>query len=249
MGNRANHTWLGFLLLGVFLSAGIIIATIVIAKTIEHVKFQNQRIQVKGFAERTITSDIAVWRGKITARSPDLVTAYDKLQTDLEKVLSYLQQQGMKTEDIAIPAVVTTVQYKRTEKGIITNVVEGYVLGQTVGITSPNVEHIAGIANEATALIKEGIEFVSFPPQYFYTKLDDMKIELLGEATKNAGRRAEQLAENSGSEVGTLKYASQGVFQITPVYSTKVSDYGIYDTTTIKKSVKAVVTMEYSIIR
>jgi len=249
MDNRANHTWLGGFLLGVFLSVGIIIASLVIAKTIERVKFQNQRIQVKGFAERTITSDIAVWKGKITARSPELVTAYDTLQSDLEKVLSYLQQQGIREEDVAIPSVTTTIQYKRTEKGVITNVVEGYVLGQTVGITSPNVEHIAGIANEATVLIKEGIEFASFPPQYFYTKLDDMKIELLGEATKNAGMRAEQLAENSGSEVGTLKYASQGVFQITPVYSTKVSDYGIYDTTTIKKSVKAVVTIEYSIIR
>jgi hypothetical protein len=59
--------------------------------------------------------------------------------------------------------------------------------------------------------------------------------------------RAEELAKNSGSEVGTLKYASQGVFQITPVHSTDVSDYGIYDTSTIEKSIKAVVTIEYSI--
>jgi hypothetical protein len=59
--------------------------------------------------------------------------------------------------------------------------------------------------------------------------------------------RAEELAKNSGSEVGKLKYASQGVFQITPVNSTDVSDYGIYDTTTIEKSIKAVVTIEYSI--
>jgi hypothetical protein len=59
--------------------------------------------------------------------------------------------------------------------------------------------------------------------------------------------RAEELAKNSGSEVGTLKYASQGVFQITPVNSTDVSDYGIYDTSTVDKSIKAVVTIEYSI--
>lgn len=74
-----------------------------------------------------------------------------------------------------------------------------------------------------------------------------MKIQLLGEATKNARMRAEGLARNSGSEIGTLKYASQGLFQITPVNPTDVSDYGIYDTTTIEKSVKAVVTIEYSI--
>ncbi len=59
--------------------------------------------------------------------------------------------------------------------------------------------------------------------------------------------RASSLAENSGSKVGALKYASQGVFQITPLYSTDVSGYGRYDTSTIEKSVKAVVTIEYSI--
>ncbi len=59
--------------------------------------------------------------------------------------------------------------------------------------------------------------------------------------------RSEELGKNSDSEVGTLKYASQGVFHITPVNSTDISDYGRYDPTTIEKSIKAVVTIEYSI--
>jgi uncharacterized protein len=247
MSEGKNLAWIGLLLLGAFLAIGIIISTLVISKTVERVKLQNQRIQVKGFAERTIQSDIAVWKGRIMTRSPDLVSGYNKLQEDLEKVLSYLEENGIKKENMDVSSVSTVVQYERTEKGVMTNVIEGYVLEQTIGITSQNVEQIARLANESTSLIKEGIEFTSFPPQYFYSKLDDMKIELLGEATKNASMRAEQLAKNSGGEVGTLKYASQGVFQITPVYSTDVSDYGVYDTTTIEKSIKAVVTIEYSI--
>ena len=242
-----NRSWLGLSLLGLLLAVGIIISTLVISNTVERVKTQNQRITVKGFAERTITSDVAVWEGQITTRSAELVTAYDSLQADLEKVLSYFQQQGIPAENISTSAVTTRIQYKRTIRDVMTNIREGYTLVQTVKITSPNVEKIATIANEVTVLIKEGIEFDSFTPQYFYTKLDDIKIELLGEATKNAGMRAEQLAENSGSEVGNLKYASQGVFQITPLYSTQVSGYGVYDTSTIEKSVKAVVTIEYSI--
>lgn len=245
MGN--NNSWLGMLLFGVFLSAGIIAGTLIIAKTVQQVKFQNQRIQVKGFAERTITSDVAVWRGQVTTRAPDLVTAYSNLQLDLEKVLTYLAQKGISRDDMDIPSVITTIQYQITDQGMTTNVVDGYILFQPVSITSSNIEQIADIANEITVLIKEGVEFDSFPPQYFFSKLDDIKIELLGEATKNAYMRAEQLAQNSGSEVGSLKYASQGVFQITPVYSTDVSDYGTYDTSTIEKSAKAVVTIEYSI--
>ena len=247
MSNNKNYSWLGLLLLGVFLCAGIIIGTFIISKTVEQVKFQNQRITVKGYAERTITSDIASWRGQITTRSTELVTAYDNLQADLNKVLSYLEQKGISRDDMDIASVITSIQYKRTANGMTTNIVEGYNLVQPLSITSSNIEQIAEIANEITVLIQQGVEFDSFPPQYFYTKLDDMKIELLGEATKNAYMRAEQLAENSGSKVGSLKYASQGVFQITPVYSTQVSDYGTYDTSTIEKSVKAVVTIEYSI--
>lgn len=246
MEERSN-TWIGLTLLGICLAIGIIISSLLIAKTVEKVKIQNQRIQVKGFAEKIITSDLVVWQGRITTRSTELVTAYSKLQKDLQKVLAYLEQKGINKDKVDVSSVTTTVQYQLTSEGITTNVIDGYVLDQNISITSPNVTQLSQIANESTSLIEEGIEFASYAPQYFYTKLDDLKIQLLGEATKNAKMRAEQIASNSGSNVGELRYASQGVFQITPVNSTDVSDYGMYDTSTIEKSIKAVVTIEYSI--
>lgn len=246
MEGRSN-TWIGLTLLGICLAIGIIISSLLVAKTVEKVKIQNQRIQVKGFAEKIITSDLVVWQGRITTRSTDLVTAYSKLQKDLQKVLAYLEQKGINKEKVDVSSVTTIIQYQLTSEGITTNVIDGYVLDQTISITSPNVSQVPQIANESTSLIEEGIEFASYAPQYFYTKLDDLKIQLIGEATKNAKMRAEQIASNSGSSVGELRYASQGVFQITPVNSTDVSDYGMYDTSTIEKSIKAVVTIEYSI--
>ena len=247
MNEGRSNTWIGLTLLGICLAIGIIISSLLVAKTVEKVKIQNQRIQVKGFAEKIITSDLVAWQGRITTRSTDLVTAYSKLQKDLQKVLAYLEQKGINKEKVDVSSVTTIIQYQLTSEGITTNVIDGYVLDQTISITSPNVSQVPQIANESTSLIEEGIEFASYAPQYFYTKLDDLKIQLLGEATKNAGMRAEQLASNSGSKVGELRYASQGVFQITPVNSTDVSDYGMYDTSTIEKSIKAVVTIEYSI--
>ena len=245
--DKNSHTWIGLTLLGICLAIGIIVSALLVARTVEKVKIQNQRIQIKGFAEQKITSDLAVWQSRITTRSPDLVTAYNKLKQDLQKVLSYLGQKGIDRKDIEVSSVSTTIQYQLTAEGVATNIIDGYVLDQNISITSPDVSQISEIANESTSLIEEGVEFASYTPQYYYTKLDDLKIQLLGEATKNAKMRAEELAKNSGSEVGTLKYASQGVFQITPVNSTDVSDYGIYDTSTIDKSIKAVVTIEYSI--
>jgi hypothetical protein len=244
---KNSNTWIGLTLLGICLAIGIIVSSLLVARTVEKVKIQNQRIQIKGFAEQKITSDLAVWQSRITTRSQDLVTAYNKLKQDLQKVLTYLGQKGIDRNEIEVSSVSTIIQYQLTAEGVATNIIDGYVLDQNISITSPNVPEISEIANESTSLIEEGIEFASYNPQYYYTKLDDLKIQLLGEATKNARMRAEELAKNSGSEVGTLKYASQGVFQITPVNSTDVSDYGIYDTSTVDKSIKAVVTIEYSI--
>jgi uncharacterized protein len=244
---EGTNSWIGLMLLGASLAIGLIISTFVIARTVERIKIQNQRIQIKGFAEQKIASDLAVWQSRITTRSQDLVTAYNKLKQDSQKVLAYLEQKGIDRKDMEVSSVSTIIQYQLTPDGIATNIIDGYVLDQNISITSPSVSQISKLANESTSLIEEGIEFASYTPQYYYTKLDDLKIQLLGEATKNARMRAEALAKNSGSEVGTLKYASQGVFQITPVHSTDVSDYGIYDTSTIDKSIKAVVTVEYSI--
>lgn len=70
----------------------------------------------------------------------------------------------------------------------------------------------------------QGVEFQSNPPQYFYTKLADMKVKMLSLATKDTMVRAEQIASNAGSKVGALRAARMGVFQITPLYSNEVSN-------------------------
>jgi len=114
-------------------------------------------------------------------------------------------------------------------------------------VTSKNVNLVKDISNDVTVLLQEGIEIFYSPPEFFYTKLNDLKIRMLGEATKDAKVRAEAMAKNSDSEIGKLKSARQGVFQITPVNSVDVSDYGEYDLSSIEKSIKAVVTVAFTI--
>lgn len=85
-------------------------------------------------------------------------------------------------------------------------------------------------------------------PDFFVSNLDNIKLELIAKATEDGSRRARIMARNSGGKIGTLNSARQGVFQITSPNSTATSGYGIYDTATIKKTVKAVVTLRYTII-
>ena len=241
-GNRG-----GLLFLGLFLALGMVVSSYLVSSTVQRVKLANQTIRVKGYTEREITSDIVEWRGEVQTRDPDLVTAYSRLEKDFGEVLAFIQKQGISGEEIKISPVSTRTLYKKTEKGSNTNEIEGYVLEQAIEIHSGNVELVSRLSRETTSLIRRGIHFSAGDPKYFCSRINDIKIELLGEATRNALLRAQQLARNSGSEVGNLRSCSQGVFQITPLYSTDVSNYGRYDTGTIEKAAKAVVTVEYSI--
>lgn len=241
-GGRGGLAFLGFML-----AAGMVVSTFLGSRSIEKIKLADQTIRVKGSSERKIDSDWAVWNARFAARAPGLTDAYAKIRKDLEAVLSYLEAAGVPRGSVGVSSVSTSIQYKLNEKGHATNVIEGYVLEQSVELKSGDIPLVARLARDSTALIQQGIEFSSSSPCYYYTRLNDLKIEMLGEATRDARARAEQLAKNSGCAVGALRSASQGVFQITPEYSTEVSDYGVYDTGSIRKSVKALVTVEFSI--
>lgn len=241
----------GLLALGVSLSVGLVFSTLVLSGTIQKIKLSYQTITVKGFADRTIKSDRAIWRGSFVVRGANLVESYKKSQKDLETVLAYLQKNGIPKEKVNLSPVRTTNQYKeyKTKDNVLQTSTEivGYTLEQMIEITSDDIALTSRLSKESTSLIQDGIEFTSFQPEYYFTKMDTLKIQMLGEATKDARQRAEQLAVNSGSKIGPLRSASQGVFQITPPFSTEVSNSGESDTTSIDKSIKALVTVEYAI--
>ena len=99
----------------------------------------------------------------------------------------------------------------------------------------------------STALIKEGIDVSSGKPAFMVSALDDAKVALLDKATRNAMDRARTLADGSGSTVGALLNASQGVIQIVPRGTQSSGDGGEYDTGTIEKTMRAVVSLEYGV--
>jgi len=232
---------------GLFIAIGMIVSTIIAARAYERVRCENRIISVKGYAEKRITSDLATWTGRFEARDAALVPAYNIMSTDLRAVLAWLEQNGVTRDDVGVSSIGTSLQYKKNAKGEDTNDIERYVFAQSVSVSSTDVALVTKIAAESTALIKEGIEFSSDSPDYFYTKLDSLKIEMLGQAAKDSRARAEQLIAGSGSVIGPLRSAEQGIFQITPPYSTETSGGGVNDTSSIDKVIKAVVNIDYTL--
>jgi len=141
----------------------------------------------------------------------------------------------------------TETIYKKNEKGNDTNFIEFYRLTQNIEVKSKEVDKVTEVARQATELIDQGIELNSLAPEYFFTKLDELKIEMLAKATQNAKQRAENMVRATGNRIGFMRSAKMGVFQITPVNSTEISDWGVNDTSSLEKRVTAVVSVSFAI--
>lgn len=236
------------IILGICIVVATIIASLVLSQgALKIMKFSKEVISVTGSAQKEIKSDYIVWKCGFTRREVDLPAAYKKLQGDLEKIRKYLSAKGIEEKEFFLSPVGTTKIFKKTKEGKDTNDIESYELVQVIEIRSNNVEKIDSVSRESTELINDGIQLVSDAPQYFYTKLDQLKIEMLAKATENAKTRAESMAQSTGNKVGFIRSAKMGVFQITPVTSTDVSDWGENDTTSLDKKVMAVVSASFAI--
>jgi hypothetical protein len=236
------------IILGLCIAGATIGASLIFSKGFLSVtKFMREQITVTGSAQKDIKSDYAVWTGSFARREVDMATAFQKLSEDLTKVKKYLGDQGIAEGEVLVQQIATEIIYKKNEKGNDTNTIEGYRLRQAVELRSNDVDKIARISREATGLINEGVEFYSGSPEYFYTKLDDLKVEMLAKATENAKLRADNMVKATGNRIGFMRSAKMGVFQITPVNSTEISDWGMNDTSSLEKKVTAVVNASFSI--
>jgi len=245
MSNNSTGNSVGLIGLGLSLAVGMIIAAFILSGTLEKIKAGEQSISVKGYAEKNIKADLGVWRAFISVRSYDLVSGYSKLQTDVDVLLKYLESKSIDKNSIKLGSISNYRNYRYSSDGRSTGEVAGYSLERNVSVTSNDVNLIEQLASESTSLIEKGVEINSSSPEYFYTKLNDLKVEMLGKATKDAKERAEVIAKSSGNEVGSIKSATQGVFQITSRNSAEISDYGEYNLYSIDKTIKAVVTVSF----
>jgi hypothetical protein len=236
------------IILGICIAVATIVSSMILSGGVLKVmKFTREQISVTGSATEEIRSDYIIWKGNFSRRDTSLKAAYASLKSDLEKIKSYLKSKGVVDDDINVSSVATTTVYKKNEKGNDTNDIQYYLLYQSVEIRSNDVEKITDVSREVTELINQGIELESQAPEYFYMKLDELKIKMLAKASENAKLRAETMVKAAGNRIGLMRSARMGVFQITPATSTDISDYGMNDTTSLDKKVMAVVSVSFAI--
>lgn len=223
-----------------FLMLGLIIAAIILSVGFGNIKEKGETITVKGYAEMTIKSDYTVWEITINARQPSLAESYKKITTSKARIREYLNNNGITNDIISESSLSSFTIYKDEANGGFSEVV-AYNMVQSLIITTKDIQKITDLSLKINDLLSEGIELNSQPPKYYISDIGKYKIKMLGEALRDAQKRAEVIASSVGNKISGIKYARQGIFQITPQNSTEISDWGMNDETSISKSIKSVV--------
>jgi hypothetical protein len=244
MNGERNNYWLNA---GVALAIGLVLSSLILGWSLMKTKKTEDAITVTGSAKKRIKSDLVVWSASVSYQAPKLADAYRLLSENVPRVKQYLIGKGIAENQIQTSSITTTTLKQLDSNGAETSEITGYSLRQQLEVKSNDVDKIARIAREATELINQDILIESNSPQYYYTQLGDLKIEMLGEAAKDAKTRAERVAASTGNAIGTVRSAKMGVLQITAADSTEVSDMGIYDTSSIDKDMTAVVNISFAV--
>lgn len=223
------------------------VASNALQKRAETAESRERTIFVKGSTRKRIRSDRAVWNIDVRAEQESLVEGFTQLSAGSLAVGEFLKQHNFTPTEIGLGAINTETFYARDPKGNETRKVAGYSLTRTYTVSTTDVDRVHKTAGEVTELIKQGQLVISRAPEYYFSELPQLKVELLGLASKDARSRADQISGNTGCRVADVRSASMGVLQVTRPDSTEVSDSGRYDTSTIDKDVTAVVTVTFRI--
>mgnify|MGYP003673521989 CR=1 FL=1 len=231
------------------LGLAIVITAFVFSNAFQNRNKANNTISVTGLGTKDFVSDLIVWSGSFQKKSMDLKEAYARLDEDRASIRKYLLSKGIKNEDIIFTAVQISKEFDEVygENGQrLRATFSGYRLSQNVQIESKEVDKVEGISRQVSELINNGVEFYSNSPEYYYTKLKELKIEMIAEATKDANMRAKKIAQNSDSEIGSLKKADMGVFQIVAQNSSEEFSWGgSFNTASKRKTANITVKLQY----
>ena len=233
------------LLAGLFLSAGLCFASLVLAGTWTRLH-ESQVINVTGSARRDVKADLVVWKASFTVQAATLLDAHKQLKADQAKVEAWLRTH-MATAFTVLPVQIHEVYTSTHEDGEKVSRLTGYRLSQDIELSSPDIELVPRLAGESTDLLEQGVAFVSDSIEFIYTKAGEAKIEMMADATKDARARAEQIAAQGGRAIKELRTAHMGVVQINPRYSTATSWEGNNDTTSPDKTIVTTVTAVFSL--
>jgi hypothetical protein len=240
---------------GVCLLLGLVAGGWILGSEIKDIRLADRYVTVKGLVERTVKSDMAIWPVSFKEAGNDLSQVFAKSETDKAAVLKFFAGQGIAPAEISVGQIKVTDKLAN-EYGGGNNTGPRYIVEQTVTVQSPNVDKIAKAGEKTAELVQAGIVVGDNNGQggikYKFNGLNGLKPDMITEATRNARSSADRFAADSGSQVGSIRSASQGVFSISAADSVSTGNGdggGDSGDASIMKKVRVVATVDYYLVR
>lgn len=238
------------------LTAGIALALVVsaylISIGIRHFQGGDPVVRVTGLSERHITSDLIILPIRITTLDKDQAKAYQALQSAKNKAMAFLQAQGLGTDEVSASSVAITKDeahhYNRSTYAYESTTFNGYNLSMELTIRSSKVAVVEKISSTISELISAGVSLSVRDARYYYTKLNELKSEMIKEASSDAHARAQLIAEGGKKKLGDLKGTTLGVFQVVGLYEDEAYSWGgSFNTKSKEKTISVTVKASYII--
>lgn len=227
---------------------------LLIGRSIERFNREDRSISVKGFAEREVKSDLAVWALKVSVPSENLTQGSTEIENAKNKIIGFLNRNGIQEQEISQKEMQVT---DRTANEYNPNPnAPRFILTKTILVRSGNVDNVFKVSQMTDELVRAGVvmssqtDWQNTGVSFVFTGLNDIKPAMLAEATQNAKQAAEEFCNQSETELGKLKRATQGFFSIVDRDDINSSQGdGGYSSgrRDVFKKVRVVVSVEYSI--
>ena len=227
------------------LAAGLLLAGLLIGVGFAKGRDADRYVTVKGVSEREARADLAIWPLGVVAADDDLGRAHASVQRSVREIKAFLVRNQIDTTDVTLQQFVVNDALTNQYAGA--QVTTRFVIRQTVVVRSTQPERVAAASQRVGELVSAGVvlssggEYGPGGPTYVFTKLNDLKPPMIAEATARAREGAEQFARDARSELGGIRRANQGIFEILP----RDQAPGIFEGNQILKTVRVVSTVEY----
>jgi uncharacterized protein len=246
--NQSNRS--GMTILGLLLAVGLVLGGLVLGGQIKATRLNDRYVTVRGLAERTVKSDLAIWDLGYKDAGDDLAALYTKSEADKRTILDFLAKQGIKPPEIEL-GIVSVIDTQTNEYANAKAPSRRYIIQQDITVHTSRVDQVAAASQKTTQLVQKGVVLsggTNSGLSYEFTGLNSVKPDMITEATRNARAAAERFASDSGSRVGSIRQATQGIFSILAASSggdTGGDSYQNSDESSIMKTVRVVTSVEY----
>jgi len=231
------------------IAIGIIGGATILGRSIQESRTAERYVTVRGVAEQEAKADLVVWPIIVRAAGDNLNEANRAADDARKKVLAFLEENGIQASDIASQNI--RVSDRQATDYVSAQVKQAlrYIVVYTILVRSKAVDRVKQVSQLTDKLVAAGVILSSTNPQFLFTQLNAIKPAMLADATRAAREAASKFAADSGSKVGSIRRASQGLFSISDRdQAPRLGDSGEpggSSSSDLAKTVRVVVTIDY----